>query len=340
MPDRIENGIAYLNGAKIGDVYGDDYINIDNNGGLSFHGNARFLSGVGTSYFLDPTNGSDSNDGKTPAKAFATLPYAYSQLTANKNDVLFYIANNTSITLSAQLDWAKDYTHFVGICAPVGAGKRARIFQLSTATGIDLLKVSGNGCIWKNIYAFHGVADATSKICMTVTGERNYFQNCHFAGIGNVTMSVAGAASLKLTGSENVFNNCQIGLDTISRDADPSEILLDGGASRNVFEDCLIYGYASAAGYASVILADATAIDRYLWFKNCLFLTESTNKTITQTEVFTIPAGIAQGKIILQNCMAVTDGGAATWDSNTRGIIWNNAVAAAASAAGGIGTNQ
>jgi len=55
--------------------------------------------------------------------------------------------------------------------------------------------------------------------------------------------------------------------------------------------------------------------------------------------VFTIPA-ISQGAIVLQNSHAFSDGGAVDWDSNDRGIIWNNSVAAAASAAGGILTNQ
>lgn len=41
MPDRIENGIAYLNGAKIGDIYGSNYIEISNAGVLSFHGTAK-----------------------------------------------------------------------------------------------------------------------------------------------------------------------------------------------------------------------------------------------------------------------------------------------------------
>jgi len=41
MPDGIENKVAYLNGAKIGDIYGDDYIEISNAGVLSFHGTAH-----------------------------------------------------------------------------------------------------------------------------------------------------------------------------------------------------------------------------------------------------------------------------------------------------------
>jgi hypothetical protein len=162
----------------------------------------------------------------------------------------------------------------------------------------------------------------------------------HFAGIGDATQSAAGAASLKIDGGdENVFIHCVIGLDTSSYDADATGVLFDSAASRNLFEDCLFQGYISAAGYAHITVADATGIDRWQIFKKCLFLAESTNKGVAQTSVFSIPA-ISQGKILLQDSLAVSDGGAVDWDSNNRGIVWNGAVAAAAGAAGGIMTGQ
>jgi len=95
---------------------------------------------------------------------------------------------------------------------------------------------------------------------------------------------------------------------------------------------------ASGTGFAAVTIG-ATGIDRGLYFKNCLFMAKSTNKAIGQTSVFSIPA-ISQGAIVLQNSFAFSDGGAVDWDSNNRGIIWNNSVAAAVSGAGGIMTGQ
>lgn len=302
------------------------------------------LGMVGKAFYLDPTNGSDSNDGESLETAVKTLPVAYALLRDGYNDVLYYIAGTSSISLSATLTWAKSYTHFVGICSPVGVGNRARIFQLSTATGVTpLINVTGSGCIFKNLYVFHGVNDATSLICFQVTGSRNYFENCHFAGVGNATQSAAGSASLKINGgSENVFQDCFIGLDTIARDADATELWFDGAASRNRFEDCQIYGYISAAGYSLVTVEDATAIDRFVKFKNCLFMTDSENQAVTMTTCFNIKASIVQGKIVLQNCMLITDGasGSGEWDSNNRGIIWSDKVAPAAAAAGGIATKQ
>lgn len=297
----------------------------------------------GKSIFVKPSTGSNINSGLSADQAVKTLAQALTLATANQNDTVYLYgesntAANTTDYQSATLTWNKDLVHLVGVCAPTAVSQRARIAQLSTATGVSpLVDVTANGCIFQNISIFHGVADATSLICLRVTGQRNVFDHCHIAGVGNATMSAAGSCSLKIdAGAENVFRNCVIGLDTIARDADATEILLDTAATRNLFEDCHISSYISAAGFASVTIADGTGIDRWLRFKNCLFSTDSTNQAVTQTQVFSIPA-IVQGKIILENSYYLTDGasGSGVWDNTGRGIIFNNSVAAAGAAAGG-----
>lgn len=298
-------------------------------------------------FFVAPGTGSDGNKGTDIRKPLATLSKAHSLMTANSNDVCFLIAqsNTASATTdyqSATLDWSKDLCHLIGIGAPGKFSQRARVAQLSTATGLtSLMTVSADGCIFANFSIFHGVADATSLVALKVTGTRNYFSGMHIGGMGDTskTQSATGGASVWLSGaSENTFKDCVIGLDTATRDADGTEILCASGASRNWFEDCLIDSYIDAAGFAAVTIG-TNGIDRGLYFKRCLFMTKSTNKATAQTSVFSIPA-ISQGAIILQDTYAMCDGGAAEWDSNNRGIIWTNAVAAAASAAGGVMTNQ
>ena len=297
----------------------------------------------GKAIFVKPSTGSDGNSGLDPSQSVKTLTKALSLATANQNDTIYMFAESntaadTTDYQSATLTWSKDLVHLVGVGAPVAVSHRSRIAQLSTATGVSpLVDVTADGCIFTNIQIFHGVADATSLICLRVTGTRNVFQNCHIAGVGDVTMSAAGACSLKIDGgAENVFRNCVIGLDTIARDADVAEILLDTNATRNLFEDCIVQGFISAAGYTGVTVADSTGIDRWVIFKNCLFMTNSSNFGVTQTQVMSIPA-ISQGKIILMNSYYLTDGasGSGVWDNTGRGIIWNNSVAAASSGAGG-----
>lgn len=314
-------------------------------GGMPVGGYPNFGGKV---FFVKPASGADGNDGRSPTRALKTLARAHALCTANKNDVVYLISesNTASATTdyqSATLTWSKDLTHLIGVCAPGKFSQRARVAQLSTATAIDpLIDVTADGCYFANFSIFHGVADATSLVALRVTGTRNYFENMHIAGMGDATMVTAGAASLKIDGgSENTFKNCVIGLDTITRDATTNgELWLDGGASRNWFEDCLFDAYISDAGYDHVTVNDGTGIDRGLYFKNCLFMSKSTNKGINQTQVFAIPAGISQGAIVLWNTYAFSDGGAVDWDGSNRGIIWNNSVAAAAAAAGGIMTGQ
>jgi hypothetical protein len=223
--------------------------------------------------------------------------------------------------------------------------QRARIFQTSTATGLSpLINITATGCSFRNLYVYQGVNDATSLINVQVTGGRNYFENVHFAGIGNNTMDAAGACSLKLNGADEcLFKHCSIGLDTVARgSAANSEILFDTAATRNTFEDCMIYAYIEhATNHPLVKLADTTSADRYIIFKSCLFNHFSVNGAVTPTTVFSIPASHQTCAIILQDCTAVSGTSSATdWDSNDRGHIWNNTPAAAAGAAGGLGTNQ
>lgn len=295
----------------------------------------------GNVYFIRPGTGSDGNDGRSPSQALRTVARAHQLMTADQNDVAFLMAeSNTAASTtdyqSSTLTWSKDLCHLIGVGAPSYVSQRARIAQTSTATGLtQLMKVTADGCIFKNFSIFHGVADATSLVCLQVTGTRNVFDNVHIAGVGHATMSAAGAASLELEGaSENVFRHCVIGVDTIARDADVAEIRLDGDASRNLFEDCTIQGFISAAGYVHVKVEDSTGMDRWTIFKNCLFLSESTNDATAQTEIMSIPA-MSQGYIILQDSFYSCPGASTVWDSGARTRIRNNSVAAAASGAGG-----
>lgn len=288
---------------------------------------------------------SDSNDGSFQ-RPLKTISAAYDKCNGNRGEIIYLMGfSNTAADVtddwSATFTWSKSFVHLIGMVPPVGVSHRVRVNQLSTATGVSpLLNVTGHGNVFANFQIFQGVADATSLINVQVTGQRNVFDNVHFAGIGDATMSAAGCCSLKLNGgAENFFKNCVIGVDTAVQDADGANLICDTAATRNMFEDCLFQSYISATGAAHVRIADGTAIDRWLWFKNCLFSSKSTNKTVDMAEVFAIPAGISQGAILLENCATHNDGGAPVWTAGTEGIIWSNMVAPTAAAAGGFMTN-
>jgi len=295
-------------------------------------------------FFLDSVDGLSSGDGSEFAP-FNTLAEAYNACTTEKNDCIVWLGKSdaSKCELSAAFDWSKSATHLFGFCPDVLEGKRCRITQLSTATGLGVMfTVSGSNCIFSNIRIMQEAADATSLIAVKVTGQRNKFQNVEFAGIGHVTQSTTGSASLKIDGgAENYFVDCVIGLDTIARAATSTELWLDGAATRNTFKNCKIKSYVSAAGFAPVTIEDSTGIDRNLTFQDCQFTTDSTNKAITITTFFNIKAAITQGAIeLVGNTFFKTDGasGTGTIDSNTRAIIWSNAGTPKATATGGIAT--
>lgn len=271
-------------------------------------------------YYVDGTNGSDAGGGSF-GKPLATIAEAYDRCVANHNDVVALIGNAGSQTLSAALTWSKSYTHLVGLCAPTNVAQRARIFQLSTLTGASpLITISASGCVIKNIYAFQGVADATSLINVAVSGGRNYFENVHFAGGGHATQAIDGGASLKLDGAEeNLFNRCTIGVDTIDAATGMVGLLLDTDAHRNEFRKCRFRMRAGNTGAAFVEVADATGIDRDTLFDECIFINNSTANDMASA--FVIPAMGEPRLILLRNCMFHN---VTKLDASDRGVLFGN----------------
>jgi hypothetical protein len=276
---------------------------------------------IGTAYFVDPANGSNTNSGLDQFNAVADIPTAFGKCTANQHDAVIYLAGSSGTNLEEQLVWNKNYTHLIGIAAPTRTAQRARIFQTSTSTGLSpLLNITATGCIFSNFYIFQGVNDATSLINVQVTGGRNYFENVHFAGGGHATQAINGGASLKLNAAEeNTFVNCTIGVDTIDAATGMMGILFDGEAHRNEFYNCKVRMRAGNGGAGFVEVIDATGIDRDTLFDNCMFLN---NSGTDMTSGFVIPAGMgAPRKLLLKDCMIL---GTAKLDANDRGVLFGN----------------
>lgn len=291
-----------------------------------FSGVPFFLPAImGTVWHVCPNTGDDDNTGLTPTTAFKTLAKALAAATAGKNDiVILHGESNTSASTtdyqSATLDWNKDMVHLIGSnCGPAVSHRSRVAFASDYDTASNLFTLSANGCLIMNISFFAGVAGTNPTGCFKVTGQRNVIRNCHIAGIGHDNNDIADAYSLRLSGAaENVFLNCAIGLDTVAAGtAANHEIVVDTAATRNKFEDCLIYRLIEHATYHPLVqLTAATALDRWLWFKRCLFLSMSTNYAVAQSGVFKMTAAITQGEVILEDCNATAGDHAATvkWD--------------------------
>lgn len=295
---------------------------------------------TGNWYFLDPANGSNGNDGLSPQTAFSTLAFAYSKTRDGKNDVIVLIGDGSTAAtarLSEQLVWANDATHLIGVTAPSMVAQRARI---STATGAttniaNLVNVTAQGCIFANFSLFQGVGEAATAECLWQdAGERNYYSNVAFGGMGSAAgASEAGSYSLKLYGgSENLFENCYLGADTQSRDAANANLVIrkDAGnvaSTRNIFRNCVFAMYATDTDPLFVNANEAGGMDRFALFQNCAFINSGTS---TLTVAMTINAAQG-GTIVLDKCTLV---GATNWSANT--TVVQNSGGAANIADGGI----
>lgn len=284
------------------------------------------LFNAGQGYFLRPSTGSDGNQGKSPSDALKTWSGAHTAMTADSGDTLYVISEDNSASgttdyQSATLTLSNDGVNYVGVNSGGMIGQRSRIAQLSTALAVGpLVTFSGSNCFMSNIHIFHGVDDSTSgTAAMSVTGDRNHFYRCHFAGIGHATMDTGNNCSLSLTGDENLFEECVIGLDTIGRGtASNSEIYLPaaGAATRNIFRNCIIPTFADAAGHQFMVTGTG-GMDRYTLFDNCTFINAVDSTATVMTEAFDLAASQG-GTVILKDCVLV---GATEWDAGDTGNI-------------------
>lgn len=295
------------------------------------------MGGSGKIYWVDPANGSDGNDGLSPETALDTVGAAYAKTVDKAGDTIYLLndgnTSGTSRESTIPLVWSNDNTHLIGLCSPVLMSPRARITPVSTAalTANPVISVTGSGNIFANLQIAHFGADTDSIAArgVDVTGDRNYFYNCHIVGIPNAhTGDEANACDLKINGGgENLFKHCTFGVDTVARSTTNACVELVGAAERNVFEDCLFVVLADNAGALFVKADGAGDIDRFVLFKNCTMINsvESTGTAMTSAVNAHDSAG---GAVVFHSTQIV---GATDVAAADNGNVWVDG-------AGGAGT--
>ena len=291
--------------------------------------------------YVKPYSGVDGNHGDSPYRARKSVKAALAIAQANTNSRIVMMAeNNTAASTtdyySTSLLYNVDGTHLIGVNAGPLHSQRSRIAakagtDATTGTALAALVThSANGCYVENIEMFQGYGHANAVGCLHVSGERNHFKNCHFAGMGIAASGGAGGGySLKLSGSENYFEDCTIGLDTIARTTTNSEILFAANATtgyapaRNHFRKCRIVSYCTGSGTGHVWLkAAAGALDRSTIFEDCIFLNyASIASGVQMTQGFSIGGASASydGFVALQNCLLI---GALHDETSTSGRLF------------------
>lgn len=269
---------------------------------------------TGNAYYVDPVNGNDaSGDGLGPATAKQSLAAGYALCSSGHNDAVVLIGNGASTgsaRISSTFTWSKDATHLIGVCAPSAISQRARIAPptaASTAAFATFFVISGNGCLFQNISWFHGfTTGVAASICLTVSGQRNAFVNCDIEGMGD-TQSATSATSrnVKLTGGENYFGHCNIGLDTVTRTGANASVEFASGVARNYFENCTFPFLSGDGATLGIIGTGAACIDRFQLFRGCVFLNNVKSGATTMAVLASLTSASPGGLIAYHDSLLV-----------------------------------
>jgi hypothetical protein len=284
---------------------------------------------TGSWFFVDPANGNDGNTGASD-NPIATLYEAHSRMTAGKNDVAVLVGDGSttgtarlstalaqsvdSSATAGTLTWSKNACHLIGMTAPTMVSQRARIappsgtYTQATFGSGNFIVVSGSGCYFANFSTFNGFSTGgTNQICFTVTGGRNYFWNVQMGGMGDAASgNDAGSRNLKISGTtgENTFDQCTIGLDTVTRSAANASVEFAGGTPRNVFRNCIFPFMTDDAAALGILTAGAASLDRWQLFDGCAFINNVDSTSTVMTALATMAAS-SGGLIMLKNSVTV-----------------------------------
>lgn len=267
-------------------------------------------------FVVDYVNGSDSNSGLKWEQPLKTIEAAYALTTTLKNDVVLLVGNGTSNPAAAAITWANDFTHLIGLNSG-GPEPRSRIKCAAALATTPFITWGGDGCVVRNLSFWHETSNAAGLVNVSVTGERNTFEGCQFAG-GVGANAVTGARSLKVAGFGNTFKSCIIGVDTIGSVNGMAGVEFDAGCGHTTFDDCQFITSTNGTTYVHVAVPAAADIDRLNLFRRCLFINEGNG---VQAEVVNIGAVIPVASYMyFIDCWKY---GATKWDANNRGVINN-----------------
>jgi hypothetical protein len=262
---------------------------------------------TGNYFWVDQTNGSDGNTGG-PQDPFGSLTQALLKCAAGNNDVVFL---SGTYKPTATVAWSKNNTHLVGL-APTGAFSTASISVANTAATSGafspLVNVTATGCMFENITALSGIAQAATQVCWAEAGGTNTYIGCSFNQVGNATAAAqAGNRALTMASANNTFLGCVIGGDAVVR-ATGTNYTVDllAGTGSSVFRGCVFPMWSSVAANAHINAATATMAG-YILLDDCVFINDLQNAGfVSLTQAFNISS--TAGGILLLTSSSVSVG--------------------------------
>lgn len=153
-------------------------------------------------FFVDATNGADTNGGEDPRFPLATVQAAIDKTSSGRGDVIFVYPGSYDENLSTD---ALDYVHIIGIITGYGRP------DIVPTTGVALDTGSAQGLYCENIRFYSADADAVIQ-----RGNGFAYKNCVFDGD---TGQAATEANFRLKGvtdddsytaSEGLLEDCLV----------------------------------------------------------------------------------------------------------------------------------
>ncbi len=313
------------------------------------------LGGAGSFGFTDDhylVTAKDSTDvyytwltenGISDGDIYTTIPAAHTAMTDAHNDVLFVMPGVHSETAVVSL--TKDKISLVGVGGPVsfnGSTGTNRI-RVATAGAASLFNISGHYTSFYNLHTTSG-ANSTSTLGDIVIsgGAQNFYaQDCALAGGGNSTQTGNALAGCPVifdgdetcSGHYAKFVNCRIGSSgnsTRTTGAGAVRYNAGGSVQHTEFENCVFAMRSETSGSTHpklIHLAGNFAVDRYIWFKNCMFYNFVENHSVTMDYAIHNECGTTHD-IILQDCSLI---GVDAWSDTVSSVkgVWTNKANAA-----------
>jgi len=268
----------------------------------------------GQTYWVDPTNGSDVNNGVTKDKPFATLGAANSAITSGNHDVVLMSANSAHAQTS-MLTITKGRSHWVGLGlrqGSYGMGARSRVTMgdSTVAADIAVMQNTGVGNTFSGIKFDSSSTVTASLYAVAEGGEYSVYEGCEF--YKSTDLDETAAAEVANNGDSAQWLNCYFGTtaNIVADDKIRPNMLVTGGiisgkkCRDNVVDNCIFAVKAAGVEAVRIYGANATDVERMLLVKNSTFLSNALGAA-TPAHAVGFGAAQTQGTVLLQNCASV-----------------------------------
>jgi hypothetical protein len=265
--------------------------------------------GPGNHYYVDYRNGADGNDGLTWAKAFKTYSKAIDTVVSNNNDVI-HIDGDSTVVETAMVSITKNRVHTIGhngVYRHMLNGAKISVGVTTAATDIATIQNTGVRNTFTGIRVINENTVAEGLYGFAEGGEASTFLYCDF--YKSTDLDDAGASEFLNNGDTAQFYNCTFGSSANETGNIRANMLctatLSGKKLRdNYLENCLFLSKADDTDKVMVYGANATDIERMLYFKNCMFMN---NPLSAGTPAHAVGFGAAQtqGSVVLDGCTSV-----------------------------------